>query len=172
MPHNAASYVLISAVVVGCSHGAGLRPEPFPRPSAAPDAAPSAVSVMDSLAITATGLTGAPYQQGGDTPSGFDCSGFTRFVFAQHGISLPRLTQEQYRTGRRVAAPDVRPGDLVFFTTVAPGASHVGVAINRDEFVHAPSEDGVVRIERLTDRYWANRYLGARRMVERPPHSR
>ena len=99
--------------------------------------------------VTATRLKGAPpYQQGGDTPSGFDCSGFTRFVFAHHGISLPRLTREQYRTGRVVADGAVRPGDLVFFTTVAPGVSHVGIAINRNEFVHTPTEHAVVRIER------------------------
>ena len=158
--------VLTSMIAVGCVHGGAFRPEPFPRPSAPPGAVSSSALVRDSVVTTATGLTGIPYQQGGDTPSGFDCSGFTRFVFAQHGVSLPRLTQEQYREGRPVAARDVRPGDLVFFTTVAPGASHVGVAITRDEFVHAPSEHGVVRIERLSERYWASRFLGARRMVE------
>ena len=159
-------FVVLMTIVTGCGHGAGLRPEPFPRPSAPSEGLASPAVVRDRLVTTATGLTGIPYRQGGDTPSGFDCSGFTRFVFAQHGVSLPRLTEEQYRKGRPVAAADMRPGDLVFFTTVAPGASHVGVAITRDEFVHAPSEQGVVRIERLSERYWASRYLGARRMVE------
>lgn len=166
MPRYLSCLVFIGTIVAGCVHSSGLRPEPFPRPSAPPDAVSSPISVRDSLVFTANGLTGIPYRQGGDTPSGFDCSGFTRFVFAQHGVSLPRLTQEQYRAGRSVAAEDVRPGDLVFFTTVAPGASHVGVAVSRDTFVHAPSERGVVRIESLSERYWASRYLGARRIIE------
>ena len=166
MSYHLAIVVLMSTIAVGCVARGGLRPEPFPRPSVPPEAVPTSASVRDSLVMTATGLTGIPYLQGGETPSGFDCSGFPRFVFAQHGVSLPRITQEQYREGRSIRAEDVRPGDLVFFTTVAPGASHVGVAITRDEVVHAPSENGVVRIERLSERYWVSRYLGARRVVE------
>ena len=121
MPRNLAGVLLMSAIAVGCVAGGGLRPEPFPRPSVTPEPVSTSVSVRDSLVITATGLTGIPYQEGGNTPSGFDCSGFTRFVFAQHGVTLPRLTQEQYREGRSITAGDVRPGDLVFFTTVAQG---------------------------------------------------
>ena len=157
---------LMSTVAAGCVSGVGVRPEPFPRPSA-PEVISNTTSVRDSLVITATGLTGTPYRRGGDTLRGFDCSGFTRYVFSQHGVTLPRLTREQYQVGRSIAADDVRPGDLVFFTTVAPGASHVGVAIGRDEFVHAPSSRGVVRVERRSERYWASRFLGARRVLER-----
>lgn len=100
MPNQLGACVLMSAVAVGCTHGAGFRPEPFPRPSTAPDRVSNSPPARDSLAVTATRLKGARYQQGGDTPSGFDCSGFTRLVFAHHGILLPRLTREQYRTGR------------------------------------------------------------------------
>lgn len=158
--------VIMSTAAVGCLSGRGVRPEPFPRPSAPEEASSSSTSVRDSLVITATDLAGTPYRQGGDTLMGFDCSGFTRYVFSQYGVTLPRLTRDQYRVGRPIAAEDVRPGDLVFFTTVTPGASHVGVAVGRDQFVHAPSARGVVRVERLTERYWARRYLGARRVVE------
>lgn len=166
MPSRLGFLLVTMTIAVGCVSGGRVRPEPFPRPSASPAAASGSTSVRDSLVITATGLTGIPYQSGGETPSGFDCSGFTQFVFAQHGLTLPRRTEEQYREGRAIQDGDVRPGDLVFFTTVAPGASHVGLAVTRDEFVHAPSEKGVVRIERLSERYWASRYLGARRVVE------
>ena len=62
------------------------------------------------------------------------------------------------------ARADVRAGDLVFFSTVAPGASHVGIALDDDEFVHAPSSNGVVRVERLTTTYWRTRFVGARRL--------
>ena len=157
---------LISMVVAGCLSGGGVKPEPFPRPSVPEEDISSTPSVRHSLVVTATALTGTPYRLGGDTLRGFDCSGFTRYVFSQHGVTLPRLTREQYRVGRSIAAEDVRPGDLVFFSTVTPGASHVGVAVGQDQFVHAPSARGVVRVERLSERYWARRYLGARRVVE------
>ena len=76
---------------------------------------------------------------------------FTRYVFGQHGVPLPRRAQDQYHTGSSVAsAADVRRGDLVFFTTIAPGPSHVGLALDNDRFIHAPSERGEVRIESLS----------------------
>ena len=90
---------------------------------------------------------------------------FTRYVFDQHGVRLPRLAADQYRVGAEVAPGDLRPGDLVFFSTTAPGPSHVGLVIGGDEFVHAPSQRGEVRVERLSQRYWTRRYIGARRIV-------
>jgi cell wall-associated NlpC family hydrolase len=63
-----------------------------------------------------------------------------------------------------VEARDIAPGDLLFFTTVAPGPSHVGIATSPREFVHAPSASGVVRVEQLGAPYWASRFLGARRL--------
>ena len=116
------------------------------------------------IAGTALSLRGAPYRNGGQDPSGFDCSGFVTYVFGQHGIALPRTVGEQYREGRSVAANELEPGDLVFFATVAPGASHVGIAIGGDEFVHAPSGRGEVRVEHLSAPYWATRFVGARRV--------
>ena len=91
-----------------------------------------------------------PYRNGGSDPSGFDCSGFVQWVFAQHGVPLPREVREQFRGGQKIDPRDVQPGDLVFFETVSRGASHVGVAIGGDQFVHAPSSRGVVRVERFT----------------------
>jgi cell wall-associated NlpC family hydrolase len=120
---------------------------------------------VDGYALTSTALSlrGAPYRNGGTTPTGFDCSGFVQFVFGQHGVRMPRETREQFRVGRGVDKGRLQPGDLVFFTTVAPGASHVGIAIGGDQFVHAPSERGVVRVEHLSSAYWNRRYVGARR---------
>jgi len=69
-----------------------------------------------------------------------------------------------YRAGRQVNGA-IEPGDLVFFSTVAPGASHVGIAIGGDEFVHAPSSTGEVRVERLGAAYWSTRFVGARRVL-------
>jgi cell wall-associated NlpC family hydrolase len=123
--------------------------------------------VPASLVAAALQLRGTPYKNGGSDPRGFDCSGFTQYVFGQFNIVLPRETRDQFRLGQSVRLNDVAPGDLLFFTTGAPGASHVGIAISRDEFVHAPTTAGAVRVERLKTTYWSRRYLGARR-VTRP----
>jgi cell wall-associated NlpC family hydrolase len=109
-------------------------------------------------------LRGAPYRNGGADPSGFDCSGFVSYVFAQQGFALPRTVSEQYDAGRGIPPDAVTPGDLVFFSTVAPGASHVGIIVSSDLFVHAPSSSGVVRVERLSSPYWSSRLVGARRL--------
>lgn len=165
--------ITLSLVAIGAT-GCALRgdgvPHPFPRPGGwtAPASPTTARGPVDTYAITQTALAlrGTPYHDGGNTPDGFDCSGFTRYVFSEHGITLPRLAADQYRAGRPVQPEELQPGDLVFFTTVSPGASHVGVSIGGEEFVHAPSQAGQVRVERLNSRYWARRYVGARRMVE------
>ena len=116
------------------------------------------------MVASALALQGKPYRNGGADPRGFDCSGLVRYVFAEHGRALPREVREQFRLGKGVGRERLEPGDLVFFTTVAPGASHVGIAIGRDQFVHAPSGKGVVRVESLTSRYWTSRFVGARRV--------
>jgi cell wall-associated NlpC family hydrolase len=117
-----------------------------------------------ALAGTALSLRGTPYRNGGSDPSGFDCSGFTQYVFAQFGVSLPREVREQYRVGKSVKPDDLVAGDIIFFATTDPGPSHVGIAIGGDEFVHAPSTTGVVRVEHLGSSYWSPRILGARRV--------
>ena len=114
---------------------------------------------------TALGLRGAPYRNGGSDPSGFDCSGFVQYVFGQNGVRVPRTVTEQFRSGRDVETQTLEPGDLVFFTTVTPGASHVGISIGGDEFVHAPSGYGEVRVERLSAPYWSTRFVGVKRVL-------
>lgn len=160
-------------VATGCaSRGAVPRPFPVPRTAEAP-APPAAetpvgrTSLGDAPSVvlrTALALIGTPYRNGGSSPKGFDCSGFTQWVFARHGIVIPRETREQFATGLRVDRAAVAPGDLLFFSTVAPGASHVGIAVDEDRFVHAPSSRGVVRVERRSSAYWQRRFIGARRV--------
>ena len=136
---------------------------PLPEAPAIALAAPSTPWVSPLL-TAALGLRGTPYRFGGNDPTGFDCSGFVRYVFAQFGYQLPREVQAQFKTGRPIAREEIQPGDLVFFETVSKGASHVGIALGNDEFVHAPSSRGVVRTERYTIEYWARRWIGARRI--------
>ena len=118
---------------------------------------------------TALALLGSPYRNGGSTPDGFDCSGFTQWVFAQHGVALPRESREQYAIGTEIERGDVAAGDLIFFSTVARGPSHVGIALDADRFVHAPNTRGVVRVERVSSTYWRRRYIGARRLESEAP---
>ena len=117
-----------------------------------------------ALVGTALSLRGTPYRNGGSDLHGFDCSGFTQYVFSQYGIALPRDVRAQYRVGQPVETNDLTPGDLLFFTTTDPDVSHVAIAIGGDQFVHAPSIWGVVRVEHLSETYWSRRYLGARRV--------
>jgi cell wall-associated NlpC family hydrolase len=116
------------------------------------------------LAGTALSLRGTPYRSGGRDLSGFDCSGLIWYVFAQHGLQVGRTVLEQFREGVEIGSDALEAGDLVFFITDAHGASHVGMAIGGDEFVHAPNARGQVRVERLSASYWSSRYLGARRI--------
>jgi len=117
-----------------------------------------------ALSGTALSLRGAPYREGGIDPNGFDCSGFVRYVYEQHGLSMPRQVRDQFKVGKAIDRNRLEPGDLVFFSTVAPGASHVGIMIGGDQFIHAPSEKGVVRVESLAAQYWASRFVGAKRV--------
>ena len=106
---------------------------------------------------------GVPYYFGGTTPSAFDCSGYVQYVFAQAGISLPRTADVQYEVGTPVSTTDLVPGDLVFFSTYTYGASHVGIYVGDNNFIHASSSRGVT-ISSLGEAYYSSRYIGARRI--------
>ena len=118
-------------------------------------------SSSSELTDHALSLVGVPYVFGGTSRSGFDCSGYTQYVFKGSGTYLPRTASEQFNVGSSVKRDQLQSGDLVFFTTYAPGASHVGIYIGGGRFVHA-SNSGV-RVTSLSDSYYAGRYIGARR---------
>ncbi len=104
---------------------------------------------------------GVPYVWGGASPSGFDCSGFVMYVYAQVGVSLPHYTGAQWGMGIPVAYSDLQPGDLVFFD----GLGHVGIYIGGGEFIHSPHTGDVVRIDSLSEAWYAATYDGARRIT-------
>lgn len=106
---------------------------------------------------------GVPYVFGGSTPSGFDCSGFTRYVYSEAGIDLPRDAESQYGVGYSVSMANLRPGDLVFFSTYDSGISHVGIYVGNHQFINA-SSDGV-SIADMDSSYWSARYIGAKRVM-------
>ena len=123
-------------------------------------------SKVGALLQTARSYIGVPYQFGGTTPKAFDCSGYLQYVFAKNGINIPRTADEQYKLGLRTkSSQQLVPGDLVFFTTYEAGASHCGIYLGEDKFIHASSSKGV-RVDTLQDSYWAPRYLGGKHIVK------
>lgn len=117
---------------------------------------------VDKLISRALSLQGIPYVWGGTSLKGFDCSGFVQYVFKASGITLPRVAADQYKLGTPVSRNELRPGDLVFFQTYAPGATDVRIYIGGGRTIGAASKG--VDIQSLSDSYWAKRYLGARRI--------
>ncbi|MFN3689384.1 MAG: NlpC/P60 family protein [Fimbriimonadales bacterium] len=135
------------------------------NPSRAEIAA-SAAGETPSAVRRALGYLGARYRYGGSNARGFDCSGFTSYIYRQHGIRLPHSASAQYRLGKPVARNELQPGDLVFFRTRGRRVSHVGIYIGNGKFVHASSARGRVRIDTLDSGYYKQRYVGARRITQ------
>ncbi|HPU51419.1 MAG TPA: C40 family peptidase [Burkholderiaceae bacterium] len=119
------------------------------------------------LVLRALSLLGVNYRFGGNSPdTGLDCSGLVRHVFREAmGVVLPRRAEEMSRAGASVDTSQLVPGDLVFFNTLRRTFSHVGIYIGNDQFVHAPSSGGGVRVEHMSKQYWTQRFNGARRLV-------
>jgi cell wall-associated NlpC family hydrolase len=118
----------------------------------------------ETITATAEKYKGVPYKFGGTSPKGFDCSGFVMYVFDKHGVKLPRTADKQFEKGRLVAYKNLQAGDLVFFTTYEKGASHCGIYVGKDKFIHASSSKGVM-VSGLSEKYWKDKYLGARRVL-------
>ncbi|MDF2634218.1 MAG: hypothetical protein K0R78_1092 [Pelosinus sp.] len=114
----------------------------------------------------AKGMLGQPVVWGGASPGqGFDCSGLVQYVYRQAGINLPRTADLQFLVGRIISPASLQAGDLVYFTTYEPGASHVGIYIGRDKFIHTSFSKGVVAIGDINDSYFVQRYYGAKRVL-------
>nr|MBA3787586.1 C40 family peptidase [Actinomycetota bacterium] len=103
---------------------------------------------------------GVPYRWGGADPSGFDCSGFLMYVYSKVGVSLPHNAAMQYGLGSPVSKDQLQPGDLVFFN----GLGHNGMYIGGGSFIHAPHSGDVVKISNLSDSWYAQTWVGARRL--------
>lgn len=113
----------------------------------------------------ALSLQGIPYRYGKETPEeGFDCSGFVKHVYGRHGIRLPRTVQEMAVALPAVPNYELRSGDLVFFNTSGKTYSHVGIFVNDDKFIHAPSQrTGRILVSSMNNSYWRQRFVGVRR---------
>lgn len=136
-------------------------------PSSGPDADTLPDPAASDLVISALAFLGVRYQLGGSSvETGFDCSGFTRHIYAESlGLQLPRTADEQARAPalQDVRRDSLQPGDLVFFNTLRRTYSHVGIYLGDGKFIHAPRVGARVRVEDMGSAYWSRRYTGARR---------
>lgn len=116
-----------------------------------------------AIVRAAYSMIGVPYRFGGTGRGGIDCSALTQYAYRRAGINIPRMADEQYYSGVKVSINNIRPGDLVFYTTYEPGASHCGVYIGNGKFIHAGCSTGVTVADAFTG-YWGARYYGACRI--------
>lgn len=121
-------------------------------------------SLRKGIVLSSKRFIGVPYKWGGiSDQSGFDCSGLAMAVYQLNGLTLPRTSNQQYRAGIPVSAPQLLEGDLVFFATEKPGlVSHVGIYVGDGNFIHAPREGKKIRVDSLANKYFQDRFQGGR----------
>jgi cell wall-associated NlpC family hydrolase len=121
-------------------------------------------STAQEIILHAISQTGVKYQYGGINPdTGFDCSGFVRYVFQQAAnLTLPHGARAISQVGTNISKNELQPGDLVFFNTLKSVYSHVGIYVGNNRFIHSPSAGGTISVTDMNDAYWAKRFTGAR----------
>jgi cell wall-associated NlpC family hydrolase len=168
-PAGGAATLAFAALLASCTSAPRYTNHPD-GPSSGPR---STVSIGDeTLSVTgrdvvghAQDYLGTPYRNGGTTPGGMDCSGLVFNVYRSFGIALPRTSSAQSRFGQQVTKSELQPGDLVFFDVTGRGISHVGIYSGGGEFIHASTRARRVRFDRLDNKYFKNRFVGARRVL-------
>lgn len=141
-----------------------LLEKPYCNTGSSSGSSYQAVSLGQQIATYAQKFVGYPYVYGGTSPSGFDCSGFVQYIYRQFGYSINRTATAQLANGTSVSYNNMQPGDLVFFGS-GSSACHVGLYIGNNKIVHAANSQKDVCITDLSDSWYANRYMGARRIV-------
>jgi cell wall-associated NlpC family hydrolase len=147
-----------------------MAAEPFTNPmeqtEAPVPARPSWSGVAQEVLVNALSLTGIKYRSGGSSPeTGFDCSGFVRYVFQQAAsLTLPHSARALAQLGQSIPIKELQPGDLVFFNTLKSTFSHVGIYLGNNRFIHAASAGKSIDVTNLDDAYWSKRFTGARRL--------
>ena len=148
-----AALLLVALLLSGCS-GSNYR------------ATPETDALRRGIVLDALGQIGRPYRYGGTTPAGFDCSGLTQYVYAQHGLTLPRTSREQFEAGDTIDLDDAEPGDLLFYSFGGGGRiDHVAVYLGDGQAVHAPSSGKAVIVAPVAQRWWMDRYVDAVRVI-------
>jgi cell wall-associated NlpC family hydrolase len=161
--------VIVSATL-GTRRGVDLRIED-PRTIGTRRTTGAASATASSILATADDYVGTRYVWGGETPSGFDCSGFVQYVFRQHGIELPRTSRQQVQVGERVALglDALEPGDLLFFATNGSRIDHIAIYVGNNEIIHSSSSGNGVGYDNLSSkrgRWFADHHVASRRVIE------
>jgi|SRR5690625_285199 len=138
-----------------------LPPVETEKPKAESENPIKVVNSTENLIQTARSLIGSPYNWGGTSPNGFDCSGFIQYIYQEQKITIPRTVTDIWNFSTPIDQPSI--GDLIFFETYKAGPSHLGIYIGNNQFIHAGLSNGV-EIADLNQQYWRSRYLGAKRI--------
>lgn len=159
--------VAATALLIAPPAGAVDAPAPVDQPVEATSSFGRYGTAAQDLINQGMEYLGIRYRFGGNSPeTGLDCSGLVQNVFRNAlGLNLPRAARDMARVGEKVGVQDLKPGDLVFFNTMRKAFSHVGIYVGDGRFLHAPASGGEVRIDEMSQSYWAKRFNGARRMV-------
>ena len=142
--------------------------ETTPAASTPQEAEPNTswTGAAQAVILHALSQTGVKYKYGGISPeTGFDCSGFVRYVFQEAAnLTLPHGARAMSQIGEKVTEKELQPGDLVFFNTMKSVYSHVGIYVGNNRFIHAPSSGSSISVSDMNDSYWSKRFTGARRV--------
>ena len=160
-PYRFIALLLTGLVLVGCSSTAPRHEYPSAQGGITRADYPPSDQRHELIEITRS-LLGTPYRYGGNTISGFDCSGLVQYAHGRAGIRVPRTTQQQWRHADRLDRDYLLPGDLVFFTLDGAKSRHVGIYEGRGVFIHAPSPGKYVSRASLDNPYWRERMIGSR----------
>lgn len=171
------SFSAVFILLLGVSNIASAFDFPFlsqtndeapPAQNATPEAESSNswTSTAQEIILHALSQTGVKYKYGGISPdSGFDCSGFVRYVFKEAAnLTLPHGARAMSQVGQNVSEKELKPGDLVFFNTMKSVYSHVGIYVGNNRFIHSPSAGSSISVADMNDSYWSKRFTGARRV--------
>ncbi len=168
--------VLLALLLAACASRPPVQPTGASEPRALRSTRTSAAEPLDLRAddvlMQAMGLIGTPYRYGGTSPQrGFDCSGFTSYVFRESvGLQLPRTANDQFvGAGTVIEKAELSAGDLVFFRQGRGRIDHVGIYVGEGRFIHSPSRGGRVRIDALANPHWTRSYKGAKRLLGAAP---
>jgi cell wall-associated NlpC family hydrolase len=151
--------LLVAAALAGCGGYSSVD-----HPSGQPGDERHSDDPGKRVVKVAEEFIGTPYRSGGTSSDGVDCSGLTFTVYRRIGVKLPRTSDEQARSGSHIDRDELRAGDLVFFGK-GDNVTHVGIYADDGEFIHASTRARSVRFDRLDNKYFANRYIGARRVL-------
>ena len=161
IPYRLILLLLAGLTLAGCSSTATKQAYSTTRDGGIETSYPLTDQRRDLIAITRS-LLGTPYRYGGNTTSGFDCSGLVQYTHGRTGINVPRTTRQQWRHSDRLNRDYLLPGDLVFFTLGGSKSNHVGIYEGRGIFIHAPSSGKRVSRASLDNPYWRDRLIGSR----------